>query len=104
MPRRSLPVLLAAVLALQACGSAPAPTPESKTGSTSKPTSDSTTEPKTEVAAATCPDTGFDCDFQSRFTRVEDYVKTRPGTVGIVVRDRETGAVWHNDHSADLVW
>jgi hypothetical protein len=90
MSRRCLAVLLAAVLALQACGSAPASGP--RTGA------------KTEVAAATCPDTGFDCDFQNRFTQVEDYLKTRPGTVGIVVRDRQSGAVWHNEHSADLVW
>lgn len=84
MPRRFLAVLFVAVLALQACGAGPAPTPE--------------------TAAAKCPDTGFDCDFQNRFTRVEDYVRTRPGTVGIVVRDRESGAVWRNEHSGDLVW
>ncbi|MCS7481318.1 tat pathway signal sequence [Umezawaea endophytica] len=89
MPRRSLPVLLAAVLALSACGSA---RPEAATGVSAA------------KAGADCPDTGFDCDFQDRFAKVEEYVKTRPGTVGIVVRDRQTGAVWHNDHSADLVW
>lgn len=88
MPRRSLPVLLAALLLLTACGSAD-PAPEAATGAS---------------ASGSCPDTGFDCDFQDRFAKVEEYVKTRPGTVGIVVRDRQTGAVWRNDHSADLVW
>ncbi|HEX6346040.1 tat pathway signal sequence [Umezawaea sp.] len=86
MPRRSLPVLLVALLALSACGSAPSE-PVAATG-----------------ADVDCAGTGFDCDFQSRFARVREYVATRPGTVGIVVRDRGTGAVWHNDHSADLVW
>ncbi|MFD9732981.1 tat pathway signal sequence [Umezawaea sp. NPDC059074] len=92
MPRRSLPVLFAAVLALSACGPTSA-APRTNGGVTG-----------TAPAAAACPDTGFDCDLQARFARVEDYVKARPGTVGIVVRDRESGAVWHNDHSGDLVW
>ncbi|HWO63021.1 MAG TPA: tat pathway signal sequence [Umezawaea sp.] len=91
MPRRSLPVLLVALLVLAACGS-----PEAE--------SEAATGAPAARAGAACPDTGFDCDFQARFTKVEEYVKTRPGTVGIVVRDRQTGAVWHNDHSADLVW
>ncbi|MEO6090684.1 MAG: tat pathway signal sequence [Umezawaea sp.] len=123
MPRRCLPVLLAAVLALQACGSSPAQTsaPPAASASVSSPASTATSPPGSSAApsaasapqptpkpeaeaAATCPDTGFDCDFQNRFARVEDYVKTRPGTVGIVVRDRESGAVWRSAHSADLVW
>jgi hypothetical protein len=50
------------------------------------------------------PDSGFDCDFQTRFTSAQTYVAKRPGTVGIVVRDRQTGAVWRNDHAGDLTW
>ncbi|GLZ31017.1 hypothetical protein Lesp02_32060 [Lentzea sp. NBRC 105346] len=51
-----------------------------------------------------CPDTGFDCDMQTRIAAVEKYVLTRPGTVGIVLRDRKTGAVWRNAHADDMVW
>lgn len=50
------------------------------------------------------PDSGFDCDFQRRFAAAQEYVATRPGTVGIVVRDRQSGAVWRNGHAGDLVW
>lgn len=56
--------------------------------------------------AAQCPyqQSGFDCDFQRRFAAVEAYIKTRPGTVGVVVRDRQTGAVWRNENANTLVW
>jgi hypothetical protein len=50
------------------------------------------------------PKSGFDCDFQRRFVSATAYVAKRPGTVGIVVRDRSTGAVWRNDHAGDLTW
>jgi Beta-lactamase enzyme family len=50
------------------------------------------------------PQSGFDCDFQRRFVAAQAYVAKRPGTVGIVVRDRQTGAVWRNEHAAKLVW
>ncbi|WP_424185062.1 tat pathway signal sequence [Actinokineospora sp. G85] len=51
-----------------------------------------------------CSATGFDCDLQRRIAAAEDYIATRPGTVGVVLRDRETGAVWRNDHAEDLTW
>jgi hypothetical protein len=41
---------------------------------------------------------------QARIRAVEKYLQERPGTVGIVVRDRHTGAVWRNEHAARLVW
>jgi len=60
----------------------------------------------TTAAAAQCPlpDSGFDCDFQRRFAAAQAYVRQRPGTVGIVVRDRRTGAVWRNEYATRLVW
>ncbi|WP_245614039.1 tat pathway signal sequence [Actinokineospora inagensis] len=54
--------------------------------------------------APECPKTGFDCDFQRRFAAAEAYLAARPGTVGIVVRDRTTGAVWRNGHADDMTW
>jgi hypothetical protein len=58
------------------------------------------------VAGTGCPlpATGFDCDLQRRIVAVQAYVRTRPGTVGIVLRDRQTGAVWRNAYASTLVW
>lgn len=82
--------------------------------STSAPPSPST--PPASSAAATptptptptpdCPypDSGFDCDFQHRLAAAQSYLRTRPGTVGIVVRDRKTGAIWRNEYAGTYVW
>ncbi|CRK55693.1 FIG00825416: hypothetical protein [Alloactinosynnema sp. L-07] len=60
----------------------------------------------TVSATADCPhpESGFDCDFQNRFAAAEAYVAQRPGTVGIVVRDLRTGAVWRNGHAEESTW
>ncbi len=50
------------------------------------------------------PGSGFDCDLQRRVGAVKRYVAGRPGRVGVVVRDRRTGAVWRNEHAGDMVW
>jgi hypothetical protein len=67
--------------------------------------------PPATVAATTAPvvqcplpGSGFDCDFQRRFAAAQAYAGQRPGIVGIVVRDRQTGAVWRNENSTKLVW
>lgn len=41
---------------------------------------------------------------QRRIAQAKSYVAERPGSVGIVVRDRQTGAVWRNEHAGDQVW
>jgi hypothetical protein len=50
------------------------------------------------------PATGFDCDFQRRIAAVQKYLATRPGTVGVVLHDQQTGAAWHNEHAEDPTW
>jgi hypothetical protein len=62
--------------------------------------------PPTSPKAKECPlpQSGFDCDFQNRFASAQAYLAKRPGTTGIVVRDRQTGAVWRNDHAGELTW
>jgi hypothetical protein len=50
------------------------------------------------------PDSGFECDFQKRVKAAQDYAETRPGTVGFVLRDRKSGAIWRNDHAGDMTW
>jgi len=60
----------------------------------------------TAPRAEECPlrGTGFDCDMQRRLSTAEAYLAGRPGTTGVVVRDRQTGAVWRNGHAGDLTW
>ncbi|PWW58339.1 serine hydrolase [Actinokineospora spheciospongiae] len=84
----------------------PAPTPHTPlpSGAPLPPTPQVLPAPQAPPATATCPTTGFDCDFQNRITAVKTYVAHRPGTVGIVLRDRQTGAVWHNEHAEDPTW
>jgi hypothetical protein len=60
--------------------------------------------PTTSPAQCPLPTTGFDCDFQRRIVATQRYIATRPGTVGIVLRDRITGAVWRNQYASTPVW
>ncbi|WP_069166300.1 tat pathway signal sequence [Nocardia altamirensis] len=47
---------------------------------------------------------GFDCDMSSRITRVDAYLKNRPGVTGYVVRDRVSGGVHANANAENAVW
>ncbi|TNC19404.1 serine hydrolase [Amycolatopsis alkalitolerans] len=47
---------------------------------------------------------GFDCDLQRRFATVQAYLATRPGVVGVVVHDRQTGAVWRTGATDTPMW
>ncbi|MGV9410663.1 tat pathway signal sequence [Nocardia sp. NPDC003693] len=47
---------------------------------------------------------GFDCDLSTRITAVDNYLRTRPGTTGYVVRDRVTGGIYRNDHAERMFW
>jgi beta-lactamase class A len=55
-------------------------------------------------AECTAESTGSDCDFQSRIAAADAYLATRPGSVGYVLRDRQTGASHRNAQAGDLVW
>ena len=60
----------------------------------------------TPVARASCSAApgALDCDFQQRVAAADDYLVTRPGAVGYVLRDRATGASHRNAHAGDLIW
>jgi hypothetical protein len=45
-----------------------------------------------------------DDDAAARIAAADSYLSTRPGTVGYVLRDRTTGAVYRNAHATDSVW
>jgi Beta-lactamase enzyme family len=46
----------------------------------------------------------FDNELQRRIAKAQDYAASRPGVAGIVVRDRETGAVWRDANSKTYIW
>jgi len=46
----------------------------------------------------------LDCDFADRITAATTYLADRPGTVGFVLRDRATGAVYRNASAATMIW
>jgi hypothetical protein len=96
----------AVILSLAGCGGTAA-TPVAR--SSTAPTSTMPAPPATTAPPSTtphCPEvqTGFDCAWQQRFAEVNAYVAARPGSVGIVLRDRQTGAVWRNAAADTPVW
>jgi hypothetical protein len=54
--------------------------------------------------ACPIPSTHFDCDLQRSIVRAEDYARTRPGIVGIALRDRLTGASYVNQYGRTPIW
>ena len=53
------------------------------------------------AAAPPCPATParFSCAMRARIAAVRGYLRHRPGVVGVVLRDRSTGAVWENSRA-----
>ncbi|WP_280348692.1 tat pathway signal sequence [Nocardia neocaledoniensis] len=47
---------------------------------------------------------GFDGDMNARIARVNSYLAGRPGVVGYVLRDRQTGGTYANEHAENQVW
>ncbi len=41
---------------------------------------------------------------RTRIAAVEDFLKTRPGMIGIVLRDRQSGAVWRNKYAESQIY
>jgi beta-lactamase class A len=60
----------------------------------------------TPAALADCPAQTATavCDLQTRIAAANDYLATRPGSVGYVLRDRTTGTTYRNVHAGDMVW
>ena len=100
------PILVACALALTACGSAVTAEPPASTSTqpTSRPASHTPAAAVATPEVCAMPDSGFECDFQKRIKAAQAYAETRPGTVGIVLRDRKSGVMWRNDHADDMTW
>jgi hypothetical protein len=47
---------------------------------------------------------GFSCPMRERIAAVEQFLRTRPGMIGIVLRDRTTGAVWRNRYAGRQIY
>jgi hypothetical protein len=56
--------------------------------------------------SATCRSIGrgFSCAMRKHIAAVERFLGSRPGVVGIVLRDRETGAVWRNRYAGTQIY
>ncbi|MFD7847395.1 tat pathway signal sequence [Nocardia sp. NPDC059764] len=50
------------------------------------------------------PITGFDADMSRRIAAVDDYLATRPGVTGYVMRDRVTGGIYRNGNADTNFW
>lgn len=101
------PILVACALALTACGQPVTAGPPA--GTSTQPSSQPTPSPAAAPLVATpevcpLPDSGFECAFQKRIVEARNYAETRPGSVGIVLRDRKSGVTWRNDHADDMTW
>lgn len=108
-PRPALLAVLVAALLTSACGGGPvaAPAPTTSAPTTSAPTTPAPTTPSSPAPTApSCalPQTGFSCTEQAAIAAAQGYLAKRPGTVGIVLRDRQTGAVWMNANAGTTVW
>lgn len=95
------PILVACALALTACTAVTAEPPV-------------VTNPQKHTPAAAplvatpevcpMPDSGFECGFQKKIQAAQQYAESRPGKVGIVLRDRKSGVTWRNERANDKVW
>ncbi|WP_434449825.1 tat pathway signal sequence [Lentzea sp. E54] len=98
------PILVACALALTACGHAVTAEPPAVANTPQRQHTPAAAPLVATPEVCPLPDSGFECGFQKRLKAAQDYAETRPGTVGFVLRDRKSGAIWRNDHAADLTW
>ncbi|MGV9664176.1 tat pathway signal sequence [Nocardia niigatensis] len=50
------------------------------------------------------PIAGFDADMSNRIAAVDNYLSTRPGVTGYVMRDRVTGGIYRNANADTNFW
>ena len=72
----------------------------SASGHTSAPASP-TPSPTPTVCARNAP--GFPCGMRNRIKEIRHYMRRLPGSIGIVITDRNKGATWHNAN-ADVAY
>ncbi|HEY5986391.1 MAG TPA: tat pathway signal sequence [Streptosporangiaceae bacterium] len=98
---------LAAALAVGVTGCGPLSPPASRVPSAPEIPGSFPASPASQAAPKPpCPaiGAGFSCSMRSRIAAVERYLRNRPGMIGIVLRDRSTGAVWRNRYARRPVY
>jgi hypothetical protein len=108
--RRGLVVTLA-LIALSGCAST-GTNRASGTGNASTPAAAASVStpapspsPSPSTAAPGCAAGGqWDCAQQRRFAAAAALIARRPGWLGAVVRDRESGAVWRGGATGEATW
>lgn len=98
-------------LLVAACGGGPqtrwaggSPT-VSGSASSQSPASATPGTPTPSASASTARDCGaWGCDQQRRFDAAAALVKTKPGYLGLIVEDRQTGAVWRTGTPDHVMW
>ena len=113
-PRAAALAAALAVTALAGCGvlsTPPAspgapPGPGGQAGQSAQATPAADPSPAPTARAPACPaaPAGFSCAMRRRVAAVERYLKHRPGVIGIVLRDRSTGAVWRNRYAGSQIY
>jgi hypothetical protein len=86
------------------CGSLPG---SSASSAGAGPASARPAQQPSPAAPAACPAVtpgGFSCAMRTRIAAVEDFLKTRPGMIGIVLRDRRSGAVWQSKYAGSQIY
>jgi hypothetical protein len=112
--RAALAALTAAALAVSAAGcssggtAADAAKPGASGGSSADPSGHAVLAPapgQTSKTPAACKSgTDWDCTWQARFATVKNIIASKPGDLGVEVRDRQTGAVWRAGATSHLYW
>lgn len=104
---------VAALLVVAGCGRDERRTPSGgpSPAATSSPAPDQSTTGAGPVGAAAADSPspaacagGWDCAQQARFAAVTAYIGSRPGRLGVVMRDRESGAVWRAGATDTPMW
>ena len=101
-PVGRLAAAAAALAALTGCGLLPGPAAGPQGGGAgTAPAQASASAATPAPTARSCPaaPAGFTCTMRARIAAVQAYLRHRPGVVGVVLRDRSTGAVWENSHA-----
>ncbi len=91
----------AALTALAGCGLLSSPAAPAPPGAGEGPAPVTSSQAPPSPAAPSCPaaPAGFTCAMRTRIAAVQAFLRYRPGVVGVVLRDRSTGAVWENAHA-----
>jgi len=92
--------------ALAGCGVLSPPQAGPATGGPGGQPTPVAARPAQTTQAPPCPGApaGFSCAMRRRIAEVERYLKHRPGMIGIVLRDRSTGAVWRNRYAGSQIY